>query len=88
MGVVMIEGEGEGCLVPPTNFSMVERGIYRSGFPDSSNFGFLQTLNLKSIIYLCPEPYPEVNCEFLRENEIKLFEFGIEGTKMSEITLF
>ncbi|KAL5703113.1 protein-tyrosine-phosphatase [Ranunculus cassubicifolius] len=85
MGKLVIEGGGgegdEGCLVPPTNFSMVERGIFRSGFPDSGNFEFLETLNLKSIIYLCPEPYPEENSEFLRSNDIKLFQFGIEGTK-------
>ncbi|XP_056699706.1 tyrosine-protein phosphatase DSP3-like isoform X2 [Spinacia oleracea] len=51
--------EEDDVLIPPTNFSMVEDGLYRSGFPDSSNFGFLETLNLKSIIYLCTEPYPE-----------------------------
>ncbi|GBG77436.1 hypothetical protein CBR_g23885 [Chara braunii] len=31
--------------------------------------------------YLCPEPYPEVNIEFLEKNGIKLFHFGIEGNK-------
>ncbi|XP_042490176.1 tyrosine-protein phosphatase DSP5-like [Macadamia integrifolia] len=71
----------EDILVPPSNFSMVERGIYRSGCPNDSNFGFLETLNLRSIIYLCPEPYPEVNSEFLRTHNIKLFQFGIEGSK-------
>ncbi|RZC47395.1 hypothetical protein C5167_040349 [Papaver somniferum] len=68
-------------LVTPYNFSMVERGIYRSSYPDSSNFSFLDTLNLKSIICLCPEPYPEENCKFLRSKNIRLFQFGMEGTK-------
>ncbi|GJX74787.1 probable tyrosine-protein phosphatase, partial [Tanacetum coccineum] len=31
--------------------------------------------------YLCPEPYPEHNMEFLKANGIQLFQFGIEGTK-------
>ncbi|KAJ8528515.1 hypothetical protein K7X08_022207 [Anisodus acutangulus] len=31
--------------------------------------------------YLCPEPYPEENLEFLRINKIKLFQSGIDGTK-------
>ncbi|KAB2073593.1 hypothetical protein ES319_A07G093900v1 [Gossypium barbadense] len=31
--------------------------------------------------YLCPEPYPEANNEFLKSNGIKLFQFGIEGYK-------
>ncbi|KAG8387055.1 hypothetical protein BUALT_Bualt03G0213500 [Buddleja alternifolia] len=66
---------------PPLNFAMVENGIYRSGFPDSANFSFLQTLNLRSIIYLCPEEYPEANLEFLKSNGIQLFQFGIEGCK-------
>ncbi|KAI3853599.1 hypothetical protein MKW98_025116, partial [Papaver atlanticum] len=74
-------------LVTPYNFSMVERGIYRSSYPDSSNFSFLDTLNLKSIICLCPEPYPEENCKFLRSKNIRLFQFGMEGTKEPFVTV-
>ncbi|OVA01118.1 Protein-tyrosine phosphatase [Macleaya cordata] len=54
----------------------------KSGFPDVSNFSFLETLGLRSIIYLCPEPYPEANIEFLKSNGIRLFQFGIEGCKV------
>ncbi|XP_031266646.1 tyrosine-protein phosphatase DSP1-like isoform X2 [Pistacia vera] len=68
-------------LIPPLNFSMVDNGIFRSGFPDSANFTFLQTLRLRSIIYLCPEPYPDSNMEFLKSNGVRLFQFGIEGHK-------
>ncbi|KAF2546126.1 hypothetical protein F2Q70_00019412 [Brassica cretica] len=68
-------------LIPPLNFSMVDNGIFRSGFPDPANFSFLQTLGLRSIIYLCPEPYPESNTQFLKSNGITLFQFGIEGNK-------
>ena len=68
-------------FVPPLNFSMVDYGIYRSGFPDSPNFPFLKTLGLRSIIYLCPEPYPEENMQFLNANGIRLFQFGLEGSK-------
>ncbi|KAI3916770.1 hypothetical protein MKW98_026241, partial [Papaver atlanticum] len=74
-------GGGEELFVPPLNFAMVDNGIFRSGFPDTSNFPFLQTLGLRSIIYLCPEPYPEANMEFLKSNRIQLFQFGIEGCK-------
>ncbi|KAG2241476.1 hypothetical protein Bca52824_096539 [Brassica carinata] len=76
--VVSIE---ELNLIPPLNFSMVDNGIFRSGFPDPANFSFLQTLGLRSIIYLCPEPYPESNIQFLKSNGITLFQFGIEGNK-------
>ena len=43
-------GEEKPLLVPPLNFSMVDVGVYRSGFPDITNFGFLHTLNLRSIL--------------------------------------
>ncbi|XP_004237383.1 inositol diphosphatase DSP3 [Solanum lycopersicum] len=77
------EGDDDGVmLVSPNNFSAVEDNcIYRSGLPQPSNFPFLKSLNLRSIIYLCPEPYPEENLEFLTINSIKLFQFGIDGTK-------
>ncbi|KAL6573822.1 Tyrosine-protein phosphatase dsp1 [Orobanche hederae] len=71
----------ENLFVPPLNFSMVDYGIYRSGFPGVPNFPFLKTLGLRSIIYLCPEPYPEANVQFLEENGIRLFQFGVEGSK-------
>ncbi|XP_063934970.1 tyrosine-protein phosphatase DSP1 isoform X2 [Daucus carota subsp. sativus] len=68
-------------FTPPFNFAMVDHGIYRSGFPDPTNFSFIQTLGLRSIVYLCPEPYPEANVEFLRSNGIRLFQFGVDGSK-------
>ncbi|CAN1843414.1 Tyrosine-protein phosphatase DSP1, partial [Linum perenne] len=68
-------------LLPPLNFSMVDNGIFRSGFPNSTNFSFVKTLGLRSIICMCPEMYPAANKEFLKENGIRLFQFGIEGYK-------
>ncbi|CAI0550974.1 unnamed protein product [Linum tenue] len=72
----------ELSFIPPLNFAMVDNGIFRSGFPDSANFSFVETLGLRSIICLCPEPYPEANTEFLKANGIRLFQFGIEGYKV------
>lgn len=74
---------GEELLVPPLNFAMVDYGVFRSGFPDCANFSFLQTLGLRSIIYLCPEPYPVANSEFLNTNGIQLFQFNIDGSKVT-----
>jgi cbb3-type cytochrome oxidase subunit 3 len=37
---------------------------------------------------LCPEPYPEANLEFLRAHGIKLFQFGIDGSKVKKTLLF
>ncbi|KAA8538940.1 hypothetical protein F0562_025632 [Nyssa sinensis] len=89
MGLI-VGGEGERddiVLVSPPNFSMVEDAVYRSGFPQPSNFAFLETLKLKSIIYLCPEPYPQENWEFLQSHKIRLFQFGIDGTKEPSLTI-
>ncbi|KAL1560060.1 Tyrosine-protein phosphatase dsp1 [Salvia divinorum] len=74
-------------FVPPLNFSMVDYAIYRSGFPDSANFPFLKTLGLRSIIYLCLEPYPEDNIQFLNANGIRLFQFGLEGSKELSVNI-
>ncbi|KAA8533417.1 hypothetical protein F0562_031149 [Nyssa sinensis] len=87
MGLIVGEGGDDVELVPPSNFSMVEDGIYRSGFPQPSNFTFLETLKLKSIIYLCLEPYPEENWEFLQSRQVRLFQFGIDGTKKTSMTI-
>lgn len=38
--------------------------------------------------YLCPEPYPDANVEFLKSNGIQLFQFGIEGCKVSKHSSF
>ncbi|KAI5069692.1 hypothetical protein GOP47_0015993 [Adiantum capillus-veneris] len=73
--------EEEEVLIPPLNFSMVDEGVFRSGYPHPSNFPFLHTLHLRSIVYLCPEPYSELYMEFLKKHGIKLFHHGIEGTK-------
>lgn len=40
----------EEDLVPPENFALVCKGVYRSGFPKKRNFGFMQTLGLKTIL--------------------------------------
>ncbi|KAI3844948.1 hypothetical protein MKX03_032952 [Papaver bracteatum] len=61
------------------NFSVVENGIYRCGFLEPCHFPFIQTLNLRSIVCLCLEPYPEENVKFLQAQNIKLFHFGIQG---------
>ncbi|PIA36891.1 hypothetical protein AQUCO_03200093v1 [Aquilegia coerulea] len=79
--------EEEDKCVPPLNLSMIDYGIYRSGYPDSSNFRFLQTLGLRSIVYLCPEPYSEANVEFLNSNGIHLFQFGLDGCKKNYLPI-
>ncbi|ETO12454.1 hypothetical protein RFI_24923, partial [Reticulomyxa filosa] len=47
----------EQLLLPPVNFAMVDKGVFRSGFPEKKNFDFLKRLKLKTVIYLCQEEY-------------------------------
>eukprot|EP00897_Mesotaenium_endlicherianum_P003170 jgi/Mesen1/2881/ME000175S02037 len=67
--------------IPPINFSMVDHGIYRSGYPNPKNIPFLQMLKLRTIVYLCHEPYGSADSEFVKENNISLHQFGMEGNK-------
>uniref|UniRef100_A0A7S4C071 diphosphoinositol-polyphosphate diphosphatase n=1 Tax=Chrysotila carterae TaxID=13221 RepID=A0A7S4C071_CHRCT len=70
-----------GELIPPSNFSMVWKGVYRSGFPTRKNFSFLAQLQLRTVLFLCPEEYPDSNLQFLEENGIQLLKFGVIGNK-------
>lgn len=92
MGFILEGADGDdngggGCYVPPPNFSPVEDRIYRSGFPQPCNFPFLETLHLRSVIYLCKEPYPRENMEFLQSHKVQLFQFGISGTKEPSVNI-
>ncbi|KAJ1503767.1 hypothetical protein HMI54_004796 [Coelomomyces lativittatus] len=71
----------ESVLVPPLNFAMVCSGVYRSGYPNRKNFTFLKTLQLKTLIYVCPESYAEENQRFAEENQIQVFHYQIKSNK-------
>lgn len=57
-------------LIPPMNFGVLEKDLYRCGQPNELNFPFMEKLGLKTIvllfadaqIYLAPE---EPNQRFL-----------------------
>ncbi|KAK9239577.1 tyrosine phosphatase family-domain-containing protein [Lipomyces kononenkoae] len=67
--------------VVPENFAVVAPGIYRSSFPHAESFEYLKTKNLKSILVLVPEPYPEENMKFMKENNVQFFQVGMSGNK-------
>jgi tyrosine-protein phosphatase SIW14 len=68
-------------IIPPTNFSLVARGIYRGSYPNFRNYSFLRTLRLRSILFLCPEDYSPMNKDFLEHNNITLINVPMEGNK-------
>lgn len=82
------DGEYEE-LIPPENFAMIEKGLYRSGFPKKKNFAFLKkSLRLRSILTLVLEDYPLANSEFNRVNGIQLLQFGVPGNKVRSEALY
>ncbi|KAL7413833.1 protein-tyrosine phosphatase [Mrakia frigida] len=75
-------------LVPPITFGLVEPSIYRSGHPNSKSFPYLETLNLKSIMYLEDEDLrPDVS-SFATNNNLATFHFRIGENDVwdSEVT--
>lgn len=63
-------------LVPPLKFNSVQPNLYRGAYPREINFPFLQTLQLKTIVLLTPEPItaesdPKLH-DFAKSNNIKL----------------
>ncbi|KAK8827136.1 hypothetical protein WA577_007635 [Blastocystis sp. JDR] len=81
------KGEEEDYLpqndefIPPTNFAVIENGLYRSAFPVKRNFAFLRHLGIRSILVLVPEEYPEDSLKFLKRCNIRLFKYPLEGNK-------
>jgi tyrosine-protein phosphatase SIW14 len=68
-------------FVVPENFSMVEKGVYRSSFPRTRNIAFMKHLRLKSVVSLVPEDYPAGMLEFYNSTGIKLLSHGLGGNK-------
>lgn len=57
-------------LIPPQNFGYVEPDLYRSATPSQTNFSFLQTLHLKTVVYLSIDEPSQLFVEFLKEQSI------------------
>ena len=63
-------------LVPPLRFSHIQDNLFRGGYPRQINFSFLESLKLKTIISLTPEPIDELTdpslYKFASEHNIQL----------------
>ena len=67
-------------VIPPLNFALVQKGVYRSGYPNERNFPFLVRLRLKSVLYLSKDAYRAQNLAFVRAQGIELFHVPLEGS--------
>ncbi|KAI1452278.1 tyrosine phosphatase family-domain-containing protein [Annulohypoxylon moriforme] len=70
---------------PPVNFAMVAPGLYRSGYPQTPDYSFMRTLNLKTIVTLVGKELPDGYQEFIKGNRIKHEIFDMAGTKKANI---
>jgi hypothetical protein len=66
---------------PPENFAMVAPKIYRGCFPPKKSLGFIETLRLRSIVYLCPEEPPAYYVDFMARRGIRFLHHGLKGNK-------
>jgi len=70
---------------PPQNFGMVEEDLYRSSAPTSVNFPFLDTLKLKTIIYLSPDDPSDKLYQFCEEQSIAVIRPAEDVTTQSKL---
>ncbi|KAJ3305865.1 hypothetical protein HDV03_000974 [Kappamyces sp. JEL0829] len=74
-------------LVPPLNFSIVQTGIYRSGYPNTKNFEFLSKLGLKTVIYIADDDYSSANIGFFEKENIAVMHFRLVGNKEPHVEM-
>ncbi|GAA5999353.1 uncharacterized protein JCM10292_001227 [Rhodotorula paludigena] len=78
---LVAQRDQSGVLFPPLNFAMVLPGVYRSGHPHKTNFPFLDSLHLKSIMYLATDDYRTDTHTWAQERGLQIFHFRIEVSK-------
>ncbi|TQS33912.1 hypothetical protein Golomagni_05728 [Golovinomyces magnicellulatus] len=70
----------------PINFGVVAPGIYRSSFPISEDFQYLQSLKLKTILSLVKKDFSLEFQDFVKSNSINHIVLDMIGTKKVEIS--
>eukprot|EP00004_Rigifila_ramosa_P006088 TRINITY_DN16771_c0_g1_i1.p2 TRINITY_DN16771_c0_g1~~TRINITY_DN16771_c0_g1_i1.p2 ORF type:complete len:178 (+),score=42.55 TRINITY_DN16771_c0_g1_i1:26-535(+) len=68
-------------FIPPMNFGLVENDLYRSAQPNELNFPFLETLSLKTILYLGPDEPPTAFQTWMAEQGIEFVALDTEETQ-------
>lgn len=68
-------------LIPPDNFGVVQKGVYRCSKLEGDHLPFLETLNLKLLILLDVAKPPRTLKSFLVDNNVNLYNLG--GLKIS-----
>ncbi|POS84482.1 hypothetical protein EPUL_004268 [Erysiphe pulchra] len=69
----------------PNNFGIVTPGVFRSGFPKTEDFPYLQKLHLKTILSLVKKDFSSEFQSFVKKNGINHKVLDMTGTKKVEI---
>ncbi|GAA5862919.1 hypothetical protein JCM3774_006687 [Rhodotorula dairenensis] len=78
---LVAQRETTGVLFPPLNFAQVLPGIYRSGHPNKGNFPFLDTLHLKTVMYLSTDDYRTDTRTWATERGLNIIHLPIDVSK-------
>eukprot|EP00761_Pharyngomonas_kirbyi_P010119 gb/GECH01010137.1/.p1 GENE.gb/GECH01010137.1/~~gb/GECH01010137.1/.p1 ORF type:complete len:197 (+),score=26.39 gb/GECH01010137.1/:1-591(+) len=68
---------------PPLAFGTVESGVYRSGMPAPSNFSFMDTLQLRTVLLLSQEIPTKAVKTYFSDNHIKTIYLGLNSSGRS-----
>ena len=69
---VIVDAPQPIAVQPPERFGMVEEGVYRSNAITTTNFAFIQTLQLKTVLLLSPEMPLRAVTDFLKKQKVQL----------------
>lgn len=67
----LVKQNPESMLVPPANFGIVEDGIYRCSKIENLNFSFIETLKLKTVIFVNSQEPSKYFKEFFKTTSIR-----------------
>mmetsp|Transcript_12068 Transcript_12068/g.34892 ORF Transcript_12068/g.34892 Transcript_12068/m.34892 type:complete len:223 (-) Transcript_12068:222-890(-) len=75
-------------LFPPTNFACVEEGLFRSGMPTELNIPFLETLHLRTLLFLdhtdgSEHVWDPLLQTFLDDNDVRVLRIREEGGSLA-----
>lgn len=69
---------GSMLISPMVAFGLVEKGVFRSNSPGPTDFAFLRTLNLRTVVYLSPERLIKPVLKQFEENGVRFVNLGVD----------
>lgn len=62
----------------PLSFGRINEGILRSAYPTRRTFPFVDTLQIKTFVCLCPNELKDELREYARSRDIKILSYDIK----------